>query len=173
MLPVVWDVSGVNTIWHQGAKLKQADRYGPLSGAETWCGLALGQGRCLFLSFCFGEVQIAQRIFSLEPAVSDHFLIDRHWAWALQNAMSKSPTEFSPAVTLAGAALVRLRAAPLGFSRCVFSASPMLVQCHQEMVPDNLRGKYNEQQTRISHQERKRHFWLSSNVFIQVITSMQ
>jgi len=87
------------------------------------------------------EVQIAQEISSLEPAVINHFLIDRHWAWALQNAMSKSPTEFSPP----GAALGLLRAAPLGFSRCVFSASPMLVQCHQEMVPDNLRGKYNEQ----------------------------
>jgi len=42
------------------------------------------------------EVQIAQKISSLQPAVRDHFLIDRHWAWALQNAMSKSPTEFSP-----------------------------------------------------------------------------
>ena len=57
----------------------------------------------------------------------------------------EKPDRVLAVLTLAGATLVRLRAAPLGFSRCVFSASPMLVQCHQEMVPDNLRGKYNEQ----------------------------
>ena len=137
-----WQVSGVSTIGHQAAKQGGANRHGPLRWGQDLAQAGFGAGVCFIILVLKGvEVQIAQKISSHQPAVRDQFLIDRHWAWALQNAMSKSPTEFSPSC----AALVRLRAAPPGFSRCVFSASPMLVQCHQEMVPDNLRGKYNEQ----------------------------
>jgi uncharacterized protein (DUF736 family) len=49
--------------------------------------------------------------------------------------MSKSPPVFSPT----GAALVRLRAAPFGIFSLCFLAGPMLVQCHQEMVPDTIK----------------------------------